>query len=538
MHWRMQVLTAAGGARETLTPADAIASLDSFSVSSGGSSQEASWQALPGAVNVQPRDIVTLQTSDDNITWTNRFRGVIVQAGNPRSSDLQSYRAVGLKQRFYEMPLTIPRVLGADVGTMVRAVLGGITLPTGVTYDSANVPLLDFTQGDRYPQLESVGDFLDALAASVGRFIVPTGYGGYAYDGVTYADGSTVPAVTWGVDASGAFFFRRPQASVVPLSEWSTGVHVAWTEANAEDACDRVMLVYATEYAPDGFTQDIVVGQSDPSPLANPFIPQPIFKVYGSGSMNATRVELVEDPLLYMRNAPTYASSVPTSGHNITNRANAYDGDSGTYATFTDVLGAPSDALHVRGAGGFILVLDVRLNSAVMTGVPNTNVVIEFSYGLRYHVPPVPTTGRVLLIAPFPAPANMTALSEYSAYVSGGNGVRMYRLMVYSPDDSTSGLLAQALARPVSDAVAVVEHYAMSPVTQTLTLTPITGSALSLDVERVEYAITTTEGVVTRYHIGQEFESDLESQRIVLERLAVRAVRDAPDLPRGKRAKP
>jgi len=253
VQWKILVWEPDGTPRNDVTVADAVFSLESFSVSPAGSCQEANWMMLPSAVNVRARDIIQLQTSAGG-AWTPRFKGTVVMAGNPRSSEVQSYRAVGLKQRFYERVCTQARVPGGDVATgmAANAYLG---LPTLVGVNPGlNAPAVTFQLGDRFPALESYGELFDALAATVGQFIVPAGTS-YVYDGVTYTAGQTVPAVEWGVDATGQAFFRRPHAAAVNVSEVDTNARVEWVPTNAENVVDAPVLVYASGMVADGWRE-------------------------------------------------------------------------------------------------------------------------------------------------------------------------------------------------------------------------------------------------------------------------------------------
>ncbi len=65
----------------------------------------------------------------------------------------------------------------------------------------------------------------------------------------------------------------------------------------------------------------------------------------------------------------------------------------------------------------------------------------------------------------------------------------------------------------------------LEPATKAARIFPADGSPDFLaSVERTEYGITREDGAFTRFHVGQPFESQLVSERILLERLARRAV--------------
>ena len=536
MTWRMLVTTAAGGTRDAITPADAIASLDGFSVDHAGSCLEAEWAARPDSVDVRARDVITLETTDDEVTWTPRYRGVVMQAGNVRSPDLQSYRAVGLKQRFHELILTTPRVAGADVATMVQSVLSSLSLPEGVTYAAADVPTTGFELGDRYPQLESVGDFLDALASMVGAFIVPSG--SYAYDGVTYAVGQTVPAVSWGVRANGGVFFRRPQAAVVSVDEADTLALVEWLETSAEDAVDRVTLVYASDYngSPDANAYGVAFGNPY-TKRWEPKVGHPIARAFGTGSVNAALLKPLDTPLDLMTSVTlTYQGANPA----LTSAASATDGSETTYAQLSDF--APNSTLATWRATGYVegaievvfakLATDSEFAIWGTWRYADNNLHTLFKYDFTN----LKSTDKQWFVAPLLVPVVNDA-SEAQAYTDivtwvwtdGTNSDRVYSVRYYVPDvdagEGASERYALTLTRPVRENVSVITTYELRPVTQAVTLTPLAGNVTTLDVARTEYALTTSEGAVTRYHIEHEYPADLMTERVVLERLARKATR-------------
>jgi hypothetical protein len=87
-------------------------------------------------------------------------------------------------------------------------------------------------------------------------------------------------------------------------------------------------------------------------------------------------------------------------------------------------------------------------------------------------------------------------------------------------------LLLQSLYEvPLVEEVTNVKVYGDEPLFTNIDLTPEVGSAIEVPVERVQYSVTTAEGVTTTYHAGQPFDGELLSERVVLEGLARRAVR-------------
>jgi hypothetical protein len=246
VNWRVVVNAQDGASKPTITSSDPVNQLPSFSLDSLGGCISGSFSGLPKQLDVSARDILTLEI-DTGSGFAPIFKGYVAQSPSVYSDNISTYELVGLKQRFYEFPVREQRLPGSDVAAMVREVIGNSTLPVGVTYASADVPDLNFSAGLRVPQVENVGDFLDDLASFVGRFIVPSS-GSYTYDGTTYGPGDIVPAVRWGVNALGEFFFKRPTQTTITLNEDDINVDLQWRNVAVESAPNAITLIYGTGY--------------------------------------------------------------------------------------------------------------------------------------------------------------------------------------------------------------------------------------------------------------------------------------------------
>lgn len=516
VQWRMHVWQADGTARPTIDLDSSVASLDRFEVDGAGNCLEATWRAKPSAVTIKVRDVIQLQVSTDSgSTWTSVYKGVVVTAGSPRAPGLQAYRAVGLKQRFYELLLEEFVISGGDVATMVDAALTAITLPEGVTYSSSGVPTQSFELGDRYPALEPVGEFLDALAATVGRFLVPAGTGPYTYDGESYADGEIVPATKWGVDADGAFFFRRPQENSVSVSETDNQTSVAWDRTSGEEVYDRVALIYASEY--EGVeTYRQLGGNEEP-------IPHPLARTYGSGPYESTRRHPLTAPLDYMEDvAGLWTDS------NVTNPGNAFDGDDTTYAEFGSGGGSASlEGISLLRDGAIARVvfekgadaepLDIQISWSHASGLTN--------WVYRYDDT---DDSKRIAILPMPLPANMGATDSEDIIVrvqtDDAQGARVYSIEIFVPDETLGEQVAAGFERePEGDVSRVTLQGQLGTVSQTMSLTPRGEAAIDVPIERIEYQLTRGRGLSTTYFVGQSHDADLLAQKVVLERLAERA---------------
>jgi len=541
-----------------LTGTPGIVSLDSFSVDAAGGCIDATFTAVPSLVDIAPRDIILLQLGTVGGAAVDRWKGMITQAGNPRAPGAQTYRAVGLRRRFYESSVPLYDTAGGDVGTIVRIMLNYLTMPAGVTFSTANTPLQEFVAGIRYPGLETVGDYLDAYAAMVPAFVVPTG-STYTYDGTTYTAGQTVPATVWGVNASGEVFFRRPKATAATASEIADGTLVEWTPLSAEEKADAAWLVYAGGLDLRNLRAvKVAVGGGvvavDPSvqPAA------PVARLLGSGasssrSVRTERVVQLDNPLDFMAEAPLVVS-IPALGGTWSGIQSATDASDTTYASTT---GYGTLRFTVGGMGNVVTkftgIWRVKLRVQDLTDDFSNQVyayigrtqALGTDYTAAWYRVPAEGTGQdvemFVVAAPFHEETGTyphdAAYLDVTVTGTGSNAARIYDVSFYVPDSDTvdtgsgavalgtaSERIASAYERAPAPEAAAVTIYGIRSATQTLTLTPRSGGAMTLPIERTEYRVTRKEGVVSIFHVGQAWDASLEAERVILERLARRAV--------------
>lgn len=530
--------------RATLTAADEVARLDSFTISPQGDCGDGVFTALPSAVAIEPRDIVVVEV-DTTGSMEAIYKGVVTVCGNPRSDDAQAYRVVGIRQRMYEQVVLDASVTGGDVAAMVRQVLSNSSnLPAGVTYTATDVPDLGFELGNRYPAYETVGDFLDAMMATVGRFIVPSG-SSYTYDGTTYAPGDVVPAVTWGVRADGSIYFRRPAAtSAIAASELDARTLVTWNEINAEAAVTDNVLIYLAAFDLTHFiavnwrsgSGDSAHNSSDPPTMV------PVARWNGEAYTTAISGDdealiqraVVPNPLDYMLSAP--GGTPAETGWNGT--ANTRDGDLATFNQQTTTSGlselrvlnipASDGLLRLRysadGAGGTnaLWQLAVRIKASSTDYVEMVYEVPDSAGGVTDLWLPVGVITDYSGTLPF------TGAAAIDLWVRGGtSGFRIYEIQFWVPDGDLGGtagaLYAEGITRPIPSEVASVAYDGRGQLAAWMNLETTTGT-ITLPLERIEYGISTEQGITTTYYAGQAYPSDLETQRVILDRLARRAV--------------
>jgi hypothetical protein len=268
--YRLNIRDPDNGNSHNVGMTDPLKQMRPFAVAGNGGCLEAQFSALTTSMDIKPRSIVTLETNTDGAGWVPRYKGVAVVPGAARSFYPSNVKLAPMKKRFYEKAIPALKVTGGDVAAMVRSVLSVAgNRPAGTVYNAAEIPDLSLSLGDRYTfGLETVGDFLDAMAA------------------VCPADGAS-PAVTWDVYPDGTIFFKRVNTSRT-YTVGTGGVKVKWKEIDAEDVCTKVFLLLADKMSPQFETE---IRWTTPPSVVSEYIAKPITHLFDSGnSYDASKV--------------------------------------------------------------------------------------------------------------------------------------------------------------------------------------------------------------------------------------------------------
>lgn len=541
--YRIKVHQPDGTLRDTYTPSDELGDLANFDIDPIGICGDANFNVLPQEVEILPRDIVLLETSDDGTTFTPLYLGMVVQAPNPRAYELSAVRCVGLKQRFYEINVELARVSTADVAAMFTAAVNSITLPPLVTFASGNAPTTGFQLGDRYPKFESLGELADALAETVGSFVVATGT--YVYDGKTFAASSTVPQVRWGVTATGALVFRRSVAAPLARSETAPDVDLEWLDVEVEEFVNSVDLVYGSAFDLQLFKVARVVptfglgGQFEPDPL--PIVRR--FDAAGvTGATRAGKVVVVPDPLAIMTQTPQLGLDTdPDLWTNLDRAVNNNDNDFANKdgPAFMEVRARSFNSPTTRQGDGFGQgILTIRYSS--LEDIEFQMEVANDVLGGKFLVGVLPATGdldRVQTVGLLVAQPKEVGLEGTIPYALNSTlelftegDVRIWSIRAFAPDVDRGATrdrrFAEAFFTRLSTGVSSVRQIGLQPFAGEMTITPVIGGAFTSFVERVTYSITRARGAETTFYLDQAFLAGEEAQRVLLERLAQRAVRN------------
>lgn len=557
--WRMDVFIPSTGLIQSLSPSSSVVALNEFSVDVLGGSISGSFSGVPSALQIPARALVEISIGTPTLQPV--FLGYVNSLPSVFSDDVGTYNLVGLKQRFYEVPIvgtaSVDRLPASDIGAMVRTVLSSQSvasaLPFFVLYSAGQVPDLGFSVGTRFPQAETLGDFLDSLARLAGRFVVPAG-DTYTYDGVTYPAGTVIPEVRWGVNAVGIVFFKRAFGSTVPVLESDANVDVQWDALSVEDATNRVVLVYGQDYdlnfvesvftffggsIPAGFEE---TNFSQPKPV--PMTRDIVLDTATAGNLETDRVRIVEvqNPLDFCTRDTSFV--IDTSATiNWGNPGNVLDNNVLTFsqplsASNSLVIGlnaftGPKEAFAVIDYSSFFPVeftVNYRSTAAgflpPLSPVVNLRVVLPETDGQRT---------RAILFLGRPSEAPLSSVTFINLrFVDIATSTQINRINLFVPDvdlaanaeDTLSYQLAGTFERAIQPTAAKVKVFNFLPVARLVDLTPVGSSAVVLPVERVQYSVTTSEGVVTTFELGSAYDAELEVEKVLLERLARRAVKD------------
>jgi hypothetical protein len=564
-----------------LTPALPLFSVDEFSVAPDGNALEATFRCVPSKLlntsgnpaTIAVRSNIYIQTRPTGGTFTTRWSGFVVLAGNPYSDNVETFRAVGFKKAFYETVLgrTISIAAG-DVAAQANEIRLGVLDSNnnvgGWSLSTPDMPTLGFTAGRYFPLLQTAGDALDALAATVGRFIVPAGET-YTYDGVTFTAGQLVPPVTWGMRASltsslePKFFFRRSFANIGSVAETDLNAQVDWPAISAEKLNTRPVIQYFPNMDWSVLTNPrITFPAASEGPLLLP-VAQPM--IYSSQSIGQTQavVELPNPSNFLVPNQNYSSLSAPEDNSTFNDVSDAFDGDSTTAATGTyfDIIqyqvntAIPASNQNLT-VGQAAVRVDVEYSESIGFQIDiGHNYSFVFStarWTARYIAPPLipespatTITRRVKFDLPVLIPVEF---AEVTKLIGGGTGnyrvsvlllasdgslsntgtLSVYDLRLHTPTAASNTVaeqLVETFRIPNVAEAADVKIFGVEPVRTRIDLTPAVGGVLQVPVERVTYSITTTEGVTTTYHAGQAFDGELVTERVVLEGLARRASR-------------
>jgi hypothetical protein len=522
--WRLRVLEADLTNERVMDLDDPVEDLMPFSVGPDADCREGTFEALVSRYRIRPRSIITLETFE-NDAWVAWHRGLAVKPGARYSPYPSSVKTVGLKQRFYEKVIQDLKVPGGDVAAMVRSVLIVTeNRPQGTAYDASLIPDLGLELSDRYGLgLETVGDFLDAMAASCPAV-------------------GNAQAVSWGVFPDGRVFFRRPNRSA-SFADGVNGVRVVWKELDAEEAVTKVKLLLADKPFSNSGGKITASNYDWSNVLGLPaeYIPNPL--VYRYATTNRLDAEKVVPLPLgegMLRKRTLVIDRILSL--NVTDPLNAGDGNLTTKCVFPTRVGN----VRTRSIRAYIAAVKVTY----MSNAPEGELVMALRYQsdasefgdstVRLELPPTGNIPETRLLYGM-ATAGMTVnKSDVNVYLTGRDDTLDYNVEINEIEwfDLNAPVLQRIAQSEIvipAEAAAQVIVPGLKGALDTITITAGVGAA-TYAVAGVDYGISKENqsgGVVTTYHLGQAFDAEETGAKRVLERKNARARNQAIAFRRG-----
>jgi hypothetical protein len=284
-----------------------------------GNCVQMEFEAVPTQVDIQPRDIVQLL-----VDGVESFAGVVERPPQYKPYPLK-FNAVGLKKLLEGVgPLARRYGALANAGLAITGTAGGtlnrdgyrVDLHPAITYDAAKISstlpaLATWNSGSAG---ESLAQILDALAG---------------------AANSSSGAVQWGVGADMKLFFGVPSTTPTVLTYAASG----WDRLPvvASDTVSRVAIVLSSKNG------QVVYSKLAPSFQTLPNIPEFLDPIIYKTPSDSNHVLYNQEKTFPTGNQDWFEETYnvgtgvfsPASGTNMTNEANAYDGNSTTYANNT-----------------------------------------------------------------------------------------------------------------------------------------------------------------------------------------------------------
>jgi len=344
--------------------------------------------------------------------------------------------------------------------------------------------------------------------------------------------------VRFGVDASGNAFFRRPQGNAVTYAEGDDGIVANYVQVTGEEIFDIIELEYADEIVgTDGV--DFLSFPNGTIDLNNA-IPIPLRRSFTFGDNNARRVVPLSSPEALMNEGAELVSST-----NVTNPSGPVTGGTATFGSgpgfgqgnYQHVV---YDTLDERADGVMIKMtinplvdappFQVRVGPGGGGGFPSSNIV---QFGTLEGVEIPNKREFVFIVVPASNYLESVDTSPFDFIRPivriDGDAFELSNLQIYVPDVDVGGTKSEQFAsgfvRDVQENVAEVKSVGeLGQVADRVNWTPTGESQVTVPVERIQYTLTTRDGLVTTYELGQAYDAEALSQRKVLKDLAREAV--------------
>lgn len=511
--WQLEVRHPDGTFRTTIHMDDPVDVLQSFAVEGSRNCLEATFSGIGLQLGLKPREIVTLEVREPEGAWEPIFTGFVASATDA-SYNLDSIRLAGLKERFYELLVQDAVVPGGTVMSMVNHVLSqAVHIPAGVSYSAGQVSLPSFQLADRVPLRESVGEFLDAMAASV-------------------------PGVFWGVRADGVVFFRQKTSGGTVLNPGTKGVLVEWRPADAEEVVTAVTLMIPGLNVPTFSAARYRGLITDPAleVLAYAFFERREIAEHATYAAEAlVRWEFGVPVTNRLSTAAVSSSNLVDPDTLAFDHAKAIDGDLATYAAWGDGASPASISLVYDGrlVAGWTLkyraaTSDTPVRATLIRTPDSFTVGIGEFYELELEPSDEDKTITILIPPDVRMPDEASALAPRSTLIierpAVSTGFRIYDVAALELDpEAIDGVTGAFFKLPFATSGTVTKVGALHPISYQL---PLSGIG-TFDSPRYTFSLSRENGLVTTIELNQPEDADIMAARRLEDWLRERATRQA-----------
>lgn len=232
----------------------------------------------------------------------------------------------------------------------------------------------------------------------------------------------------------------------------------------------------------------------------------------GNGGAGGSGIVIIR----YRNVAPTYSRAIGTP----------FDFTSPSIIS-TSSGGSGTGAYVIRYASDEPVAIAIKRTYPTITGTiivpPSTGFTIKLNSEVFYEYPATNTDSEIRvqqIIVPHLAPVGLqsNALGSNTLYIFGVTGLRIYDAAFYNIDADIITRVAEGLIQDPNSEAAVVDVQGYQPLATEVEITAIDSpSPIVMPVERIEYAITSNDGIVTRYYAGQKFDPDLQVEAAVID---------------------
>jgi hypothetical protein len=507
LQWRVERRDPRGLNPVTIDEGGAITALESFTVKGNGDCGEAKFLGLAARLPISHGDIITLQTNRDGAGWVNRYAGVIVDCGNPRSTTPTRYRAKGLRKLCERAVMFNDSLSTGDIGSVAKTAastvltsgqLGPCTSSGGVSVISDTYTAAIIAERALFPDQ---------------AFIVPATYPN-GNNLATYLDElvKTVPGLSWGVNADRKLFFGAIGGSQA-IDLRTRGVDATWRESTSEDLCNAVLWVgprtsnkgrvREQQTNPEVFLKHFSAGDGAHGWAVKSLSVPP---EYGNGML----VPLTEGVTFTLEAGSIMSGTLGTLS----------DGSNQTFVTFLPSVTYPSLAITMHIPAGVkcdgfyldMLTADPVLWAATDEGglVPPSDdyAIIDGTYVPAIVALGTETVGRELTVAFNPA----------WSFIRGGDSQQVKIAELYPVRLNTELLdsIAEGYFRyPALDPATITARRMIDPAPE-VTITLPDGSTIARPAEAFTYVFTRGEFGLTRVDVGQQFDADEQARAALI----------------------